>query len=53
MPNTPPSSRIMEFVPAALPTAAVATDPTTEFCAEGIAIDTPTPATMNGSTSSG
>ena len=26
----------------------MATEPTTEFCAAGIAIETPTPATMNG-----
>ena len=26
----------------------MAAEPTTEFCADGIAIETPTPATMNG-----
>jgi hypothetical protein len=48
IPNTPPSSRIMLLTPAALPSASLATEPTTEFCAEGIAIETPTPAMMNG-----
>ena len=38
----------MLLVPAALPIASSATEPTTAFCAAGIAIDTPTPATMNG-----
>src|SRR5439155_10167299 len=52
MPNTPPSSRIMLFVPAALPSASGATDPTTEFCAAGMASDTPVPATSSGGTSS-
>ena len=51
MPKTPPSSRIMLLAPAALPIASAATDPTTELCAEGIAKETPTPATMNGTTS--
>ncbi len=52
IPNTPPSSRIMLLAPAALPSSPSATDPTTEFCAEGIAIDTPTPATTKGTISS-
>ena len=38
----------MLLVPAALPSASVATDPTTEFWAAGMAIETPTPATMKG-----
>ncbi len=38
----------MLLAPAALPSASSATEPTTEFCAAGIAIETPTPATMNG-----
>ena len=42
----------MLFAPAALPTSSRATDPTTEFCAEGIAIETPMPATIDGSTNS-
>ena len=38
----------MLLAPAALPIASIATDPSTEFCAAGIAIETPTPATTNG-----
>src|SRR6476661_1106775 len=38
IPNTPPSSRIMLFVPAALPIASSGTAPTTEFWPDGIAI---------------
>ena len=38
----------MLFAPAALPTASADIEPTTEFWADGIAIETPTPATMNG-----
>jgi hypothetical protein len=41
----------MLLVPAALPTASIETEPTTEFCAAGIANDTPTPATTSGTTS--
>jgi hypothetical protein len=52
MPKTPPSSRIMLLAPAALPTSSSATEPTTEFYTEGIAIETPTPATTDGSTNS-
>ena len=52
IPNTPPSSRIMLLAPAALPSASSATDPTTEFCAAGIASDTPMPETTSGTTSS-
>jgi hypothetical protein len=48
MPNTPPSSRIMLFAPATLPIASIPNPLTTEFCAAGMAIETPTPATMNG-----
>src|ERR687892_595249 len=47
-PKTPPSSRIMLLAPAALPTSSRENAPTTEFCAAGIAIDTPTPATIDG-----
>ena len=42
----------MLLAPAALPRSPSATEPTTEFCADGIAIETPTPATMNGRISS-
>ena len=38
----------MLLVPAAFPIASVATEPTAEFCAAGIAIETPTPATISG-----
>ena len=38
----------MLFTPAALPIASTETEPTTEFCAAGMAIETPTPATTNG-----
>jgi len=41
----------MLAVPAALPTASTPTDPTTAFCAAGMASDTPTPATISGTTS--
>ncbi len=34
----------MLLTPAALPIASAATEPITEFCADGIAIETPTPA---------
>ena len=42
----------MLFAPAAFPTASMPTEPTTEFCAAGMAIDTPTPATISGTTNS-
>ena len=48
MPSTPPSSRIVLFVPDALPMAAGGTEPTTEFCAAGNDIEIPTPATISG-----
>ena len=48
MPKTPPSSRIVLFVPAALPTASAGTAPMTEFCAAGNDIETPQPATISG-----
>ena len=48
MPNTPPSSRIVLLTPAAMPIAAGGTALTTEFCADGKHIDTPTPATTRG-----
>ena len=51
MPNTPPSSRMMLSVPAALPTASWLTEPSTEFWADGIAIEMPTPANTIGMTS--
>src|SRR4051794_38173431 len=51
-PKTPPSSRIMLLAPAALPTSSSENEPITEFCADGIAIDTPTPATIDGSKNS-
>jgi hypothetical protein len=51
-PKTPPSSRIMLLAPAALPTSSREKEPTTEFCAAGIAIETPTPATTDGITNS-
>ena len=38
----------MLLVPAALPMASSATEPTAEFCAAGIAIETPTPAVISG-----
>ena len=38
----------MLLTPAALPMALGSTEPITEFCAAGIAIETPTPATTNG-----
>lgn len=38
----------MLFVPAAFPIASMPTDPTTEFCAAGIASETPMPATTSG-----
>ena len=38
----------MLLAPATLPIASIAADPTTEFCAAGIAIEMPTPATTNG-----
>ena len=38
----------MLFTPAAFPRESLAIVPTTEFWADGIAIDTPTPATMKG-----
>src|SRR5260370_42300994 len=50
MPNTPPSSRIMLLIPASLPAVSSVAEPTTEFWAEGIAIEMPTPATMRGAT---
>lgn len=42
----------MLLVPAALPTASTSTEPTTEFCAEGMAMEMPAPATIRGTTSS-
>ena len=50
--KTPPSSRIMLLAPAALPMFETENEPTTEFCAAGIAIETPTPATIDGSRNS-
>lgn len=44
MPSTPPSSRMVLLVPAALPIASAGTDPTTEFWAAGKDIEIPTPA---------
>ena len=38
----------MLLAPAALPSALSAIDPRTEFCAAGMAIETPTPPTMKG-----
>ena len=51
MPRTPPSSRIVELVPAALPIASGGTAPTTEFWAAGKDIEMPTPATISGAIS--
>ena len=42
----------MLLAPAVLPIISAAAEPTTEFCAAGIAIETPTPPTMNGPSSS-
>src|SRR5204862_3792305 len=50
VPNTPPSSRIMLLIPASLPAVSSVAEPTTEFWADGIAIEIPTPATINGTT---
>ena len=41
----------MLLTPAALPRALSAIAPRTEFCAAGMAIETPTPPTMNGASS--
>lgn len=49
--NTPPSSRIIVLAPDALPTAVVAIEPTAEFWAAMIAIDTPTPLSSSGTIS--
>ena len=38
----------MLLAPVALPMTSASALPTTEFWADGIAIDTPIPATMNG-----
>ena len=43
----------MLYVPDALPIAPGSTAPMTTFCAAGIAIETPTPATISGGTSCG
>ena len=51
MPKTPPSSRIVLFVPAALPIASGGTALTTEFWAAGKVIEAPTPATISGAIS--
>ena len=42
----------MLLAPAALPISFTENEPTTEFCAAGIAIETPTPATIDGSRNS-
>ena len=40
----------MLLIPASFPAVSSVADPTTEFCADGIAIEIPTPARINGTT---
>lgn len=49
-PNAPPSSCSMLLVPAALPTSASWTAPTTAACDTGNAAEQPAPATTSGTT---
>ena len=51
IPNTPPSSRSVVFVPVAFPIASGGTAPTTAFCAAGNDIEIPTPAMISGAIS--
>jgi len=50
MPKTPPSSRSMLLVPAALPMSCGETAPVTAFIAAGKAIETPQPAIISAGT---
>ena len=51
IPNAPPRKRNMLKMPDAWPISLAATELNTAFCAAGIAIETPAPATISGATS--
>ena len=53
IPKAPPSWRTVLNVPEAAPIAAIGTAPMTALCADGIAIERPTPEIMSGRISGG